>query len=62
MAPRLVSTTLLSLPLVLAAGSAPGEPPESWRFVGFDQAMRQAQAENRPVFRYFGRYRYTAVR
>ncbi len=55
MTARPVSTALLTLALVLAAVTAPAAPPEGWRFLGFDEALRQAQAENRPVFLYFGR-------
>ena len=54
MTPRLVRTALLAFALVLA-GPAPAEPPEDWTFLGFDEAMRRAQAENRPIFLYFGR-------
>jgi thioredoxin-related protein len=32
------------------------EPPPGYHFVRYDEGMRQAQADNRPVFVYFGRY------
>lgn len=45
----LLITTLLSLPVM-------AEPPQGYPFLPFDKAMQQAQAENKPLFVYFGRY------
>jgi thioredoxin-related protein len=45
----LLITTLLSLPVM-------ADPPQGYPFLPFDKAMRQAQAENKPLFVYFGRY------
>jgi thioredoxin-related protein len=41
--------SLIALPVM--AG-----PPEGYPFQSFDKAMHQAQAENKPLFVYFGRY------
>lgn len=48
-------------PLVLALLSLAALPlhadaPQGYPFLPFDQAMKQAAAEQRPVFVYFGRY------
>ena len=44
-----LTTTLFSL-------SAIAEPPHGYPFLPFDKAMQQAQAQNKPLFVYFGRY------
>ena len=31
-------------------------PPERYEFLPFDQALKQAAADNKPLFLYFGRY------
>lgn len=41
--------SVVALPLLADA-------PEGYPFLSFDKAMAQAQAENKPVFVYFGRY------
>lgn len=38
------------------AAAAQAEAPEGYPFKPFDQAMRQAQEEGKPLFVYFGRY------
>ena len=45
----LLITTLIALPVL--AG-----PPEGYPFQSFDKAMKQATAENKLLFVYFGRY------
>jgi thioredoxin-related protein len=44
------------LGLLLIAGSVHAEPPAGYRFVSFDEGLREAKAQNRPVFLYFGRF------
>ena len=45
-------------PLVLSITSltAHADAPEGYPFISFDKAMKQAVAEEKPVFVYFGRY------
>jgi thioredoxin-related protein len=50
-------TRSVLLILALIAGPAVhAEAPEGYPFKPFDQAMRQAQEEGKPLFVYFGRY------
>lgn len=42
--------------LAFLIGQASADAPEGYDFLAFDAGMRVAQAENRPVFVYFGRY------
>jgi thioredoxin-related protein len=44
------------LGLLLASGAALADPPEGYPFVAFDEGLRQAKAQNRPIFLYFGRF------
>lgn len=47
------------LPLVLAAClalSAQADLPAGYDFTDYDTGLRRAQAENKPIFLYFGRY------
>lgn len=44
------------LPLLLWVSSVHADPPEHYPFTRFDTAMRAANAENRVLFVYFGRY------
>lgn len=46
----------LLLLLALAAGSALADPPEGYPFVAYDEGLRQAQAQDKRIFLYFGRY------
>jgi thioredoxin-related protein len=52
---RAVAAVSLILPL-LFAHVARADPPEGYRFVRYDVGLREAQAEAKPVFLYFGRY------
>jgi thioredoxin-related protein len=52
---RPIRTILLILALI-AATAVHAEAPEGYPFKPFDQAMRQAQEEGKPLFVYFGRY------
>jgi len=45
-----------SLGLLLAASAAWADPPQGYPFVSFDQGLRQAREQNRPIFLYFGRF------
>lgn len=47
---------LLLAGLLLASGSALADPPPGYPFVGFDEGLRQAKQQNRPIFLYFGRF------
>lgn len=42
--------------MLIPLGAARAEPPAGYDFVRYDQGLRQAQAEHRTVFVYFGRY------
>lgn len=45
------------LPTLLAASAtALAEPPAGYDFIRYDEGLRKGQAENRPIFVYFGRY------
>jgi thioredoxin-related protein len=47
------------LVLYLAAGFAPAlqaDPPENYPFVAFDEGLKRARTESKPIFLYFGRY------
>jgi len=44
------------LGLLLAASAAWADPPQGYPFVSFDQGLRQAREQNRPIFLYFGRF------
>lgn len=52
--PHLLAAIVLTVMLPFGAGRA--EPPPGYDFVRYDEGLRQAQADNRPVFVYFGRY------
>ena len=47
---------ILGFILCLMAAAAFAEPPEGYPFLSFDKAMKQATAENKLMFVYFGRY------
>ena len=42
--------------LLLVASVAFAEPPKDYPFVSFDQGLRLAREQNRPIFLYFGRF------
>mgnify|MGYP001147295591 CR=1 FL=1 len=42
--------------LALAATAAWADPPPGYAFVEFNAGLARAQAENKPIFLYFGRY------
>lgn len=44
------------LATLLASGAALADPPAGYPFVAFDEGLRQAKAQNRPIFLYFGRF------
>ena len=46
---------LLLLVFIIACGSALADPPAGYPFVSYDEGMRQAKEQNKPVFLYFGR-------
>ena len=41
---------------LLYSGAALADPPPGYTFVDFNTGLARAQAENKPVFLYFGRY------
>ena len=48
---------ILLLPaLFIAGGSALASPPKGYSFVAFDEGLRLAKEQNKPVFLYFGRF------
>lgn len=47
---------LLGFFLCLTATTVLAEPPEGYPFLSFDKAMKQANAETKIMFVYFGRY------
>lgn len=47
--------TVLFLGLFLTANVAFANPPEGYPFVSFDEGLRLAKEQNRPIFLYFGR-------
>ena len=47
---------ILLLVTALFTFPAMAEPPHGYPFLPFDKAMQQAQAQNKPLFVYFGRY------
>ena len=52
----MVRLSLLGFLLCLMANVALAEPPEDYPFLPFDKAMKQAHAETKLMFVYFGRY------
>lgn len=48
--------TVLLLVITLIALPVMAEAPNGYPFQSFDKAMQQAQAKNKPLFVYFGRY------
>lgn len=51
----MLRTTLMLLTL-LAGSAALADAPQGYDFLPFDEALRQANAQAKPVFVYFGRY------
>jgi thioredoxin-related protein len=47
---------LLFPTLFLAGGSALASPPKGYPFVAFDEGLRLAKQQSKPVFLYFGRF------
>lgn len=52
--PRLLAAVVFAV--VTPFGAALAEPPPGYQFVRYDEGLRQAQADQRTVFVYFGRY------
>jgi len=52
--PHLLAAIVLTV--MLPFGTSRAEPPPGYDFVRYDEGLRQAQADNRAVFVYFGRY------
>jgi thioredoxin-related protein len=42
--------------LFLLNGAAWADPPSGYPFLAFDEGLRQAKQQNRPIFLYFGRF------
>lgn len=50
------SPVLLIFVLTLAlTGAALADPPDNYPFLSYDEGMRQAQVQQKPIFIYFGR-------
>ena len=47
---------LVLVQMLVVAFPATAEPPAGYSFLRYDEGLRRATAENRPVFLYFGRY------
>lgn len=50
------STSITTLLLLLFSTTITAQPPEGYPFLAFDQAMRDATQQQKPLFVYFGRY------
>lgn len=48
-------TLLLALLCCCTLGVAHAGPPSGYRFLNFDEALKEARQQNKPVFVYFGR-------
>ncbi|QKT03241.1 thioredoxin family protein [Ectothiorhodospiraceae bacterium 2226] len=46
---------VMALALAGAVGTVQAEPPAGYPFVTYEEGVRQAQAEDKPIFLYFGR-------
>lgn len=51
-----VKRVLAFIVLLAAASMLQADPPDGYPFVGFDEGRRQAEAEGKRIFLYFGRY------
>ena len=51
---RLVGTRLLALALLLSAAAAQAKVPEGWPFLEFNEAVKVAKQQGKPMFVYFG--------
>jgi thioredoxin-related protein len=51
---RLIGRFSLSLAFLVVAGSAQAKIPEGWPFVEFNEAVKLAKQQGRPMFVYFG--------
>lgn len=51
----MVRITVIFLAM-LASLAAWAGPPAGYKFLSYDQGLRQARAEHKPIFLYFGRY------
>jgi len=51
-------TVLVGLVFLLSSAGGPAwaDPPDGYDFVPYDEGLRQAQAQNKRIFLYFGRY------
>jgi thioredoxin-related protein len=54
--PRLLLSSLATLLLIALSGRAIADPPHDYEFVTYDQGLRIAAKESKPIFLYFGRY------
>jgi thioredoxin-related protein len=52
----MMRTTFLFFLLLLVSGSVLAEAPPNYPFVAFDQGLRLAKEQNKPIFVYFGRF------
>ncbi len=50
----LIKSCALAIALCLLPGVAPAKAPDGWPFVDFNEAVRVAKRENKPMFVYFG--------
>ncbi len=47
---------VLGLALALLAGAAVADPPAGYPFLAYDEGLERAQAQDKRIFLYFGRY------
>jgi len=53
---RRLFAAIFALTALAASATALAEPPAGYNFIRYDEGLRKGQAENRPIFVYFGRY------
>jgi len=51
-----VSAVLVTLAAIVWSAPVAADPPDGYPFVAFDQGLKQAQKQGKPIFVYFGRY------
>jgi thioredoxin-related protein len=54
--PRIRLAAWLGVVAMALAGAAVADPPDGWTFLPMDQALAQAEQQDRRVFLYFGRH------
>lgn len=52
----MIRMTMLFFVMLITCGSAQAEAPPNYPFVAFDEGLRLAKEQNKPLFLYFGRF------